>query len=226
MASMTALAVGGILGAFASAASAQLHARDLDRDGAADAYYDSTQHITWLADANLAAAQGQGSIFGPGAMSWSEASSWVAGLDVDSVAGWRLPRSFVPDLAGLCAGGSSAACSGRLTFDSELSRLWDQVGAGGPFANSRFGYWTGNTYTPVGEPTHFYTQIFSFDSGQRAMTDELSVPALHAWAVHDGDVGISPVPEPSTYALLLAGVVMIIAVARRHRPGHSQDEPR
>jgi hypothetical protein len=220
MASTTAVAVGGILCAFASAAGAQLQARDLDSDGAADAYYDSAQHVTWLADANLAASQGLGSGFGPGAMNWSEASSWAAGLDVDSVTGWRLPRSFVPDLASLCAGGSSAACTGRITFDSELSRLWDQVGAGGPFTNSHFTYWTGNTYTPVGEPTHFYTQIFSFDSGLRYMTDELSVPALHAWAVHDGDIGVSPIPEPSTQALLLAGLASILILARRRgEPG-------
>ena len=226
MTSTIAVAAGSILCVCASAVGAQLQARDLDRDGAADAYYDSAQRITWLADANLAAAQGHGSAFGPGAMSWPQASAWAASLDVESVTGWRLPRSFVPDLAGLCAGGDSAACTGRITFESELSRLWDQVGAGGPFANNSFGYWTGNTYTPVGEPTHFYAQIFSFDSGQRAMTDELSVPALHAWAVHDGDVGISPVPEPSTYALLLAGVAMVIVVAHRHRPGRSQGEPR
>lgn len=213
-----AVAVGSILGVIASAASAQLQPRDLDRDGAADAYYDRAQHITWLADADLAASQGRGSAFGPGAMSWPEATTWVAGLDVEGVTGWRLPRSFVPDLAGLCAGGNGAACTGRITFESELSRLWEQVGPAGPFANSLHGYWTGNTYTPVGDPGHFYVQIFSFATGQRFMTDELSVPALHAWAVRDGDVGLSPVPEPSTYALLLAGLALVVVMARRRGP--------
>ena len=46
--------------------------------------------------------------------------------------------------------------------------------------------------------------------------------ALAAWAVHDGDVGpafsaISAIPEPETYAMLLAGLGLVGFMARRRK---------
>jgi len=45
--------------------------------------------------------------------------------------------------------------------------------------------------------------------------------ALAAWAVHDGDVGqlslISQVPEPETYAMLLAGLGLLGFMAHRRK---------
>jgi hypothetical protein len=39
---------------------------------------------------------------------------------------------------------------------------------------------------------------------------------LYAWAVRDGDV-TSPVPEPETYAMMLAGLGLVSIVARRRK---------
>jgi PASTA domain/Bacterial Ig-like domain (group 2)/PKD domain len=55
-----------------------LRPRDLDGDGLADAYYDTAQDITWLADRTLPR------------LTLSEANSWVASLNVHGVTGWRL----------------------------------------------------------------------------------------------------------------------------------------
>ena len=57
-----------------------LKPRDLNADGAADAYYDTALNITWLANAN---------VIGP--TTWDPAMGWAAGLNVHGVMGWRLP---------------------------------------------------------------------------------------------------------------------------------------
>lgn len=38
---------------------------------------------------------------------------------------------------------------------------------------------------------------------------------LRSWAVRDGDVAVSPIPEPETYAMLLAGLALLGFQARR-----------
>ena len=58
---------------------------------------------------------------------------------------------------------------------------------------------------------------YSFYAGRQ---DNLANRALlHAWAVDDGDVGqiAAPVPEPETYALMLAGLATMVPLARRRR---------
>jgi hypothetical protein len=74
-----------------------LHARDLDGDPSSiEAYYDPSQDITWLADADA----GAGSSFDDGAsatdgrMTWDRAMAWAASLSFASPgagSGWRLP---------------------------------------------------------------------------------------------------------------------------------------
>lgn len=59
-----------------------LQGRDLDGNTATfEAYYDTTLDITWLADANAAGTM----------MTWADASTWAASLDINGVTGWRLP---------------------------------------------------------------------------------------------------------------------------------------
>ena len=58
---------------------------------------------------------------------------------------------------------------------------------------------------------------YSFHAGRQ---DPLSKSDhLYAWAVHSGDVGMmmAAVPEPETYALMLAGLSTVALVARRRR---------
>jgi hypothetical protein len=63
------------------------------------------------------------------------------------------------------------------------------------------GYWFGTAF-------HATTSAWNFYTGTGSQShDGVTVPA-GAWAVRDGDVAavLSPVPEPSTYAMLLAGL--------------------
>src|SRR5271167_300163 len=59
------------------------------------AVYDSTENISWVADANLASTSG----YAPGGlMTWSQA--WIASLNSASYLGvsdWRLPTNAQPD---------------------------------------------------------------------------------------------------------------------------------
>lgn len=57
-----------------------LKARDIDRDGTVDAYYDVSTNLTWLADANA-----------NDPMTFGAATSWADGLVVGSYSDWRLP---------------------------------------------------------------------------------------------------------------------------------------
>lgn len=194
--------------AASGASLAQLAARDINGDGSIDAFYDSVQNLTWLADATFAATTlGVVNDFRqPGEMTVQQSNAWASQLDIYGVTDWRLPVSFVPDVQALCDAGSGPACTGQgLRFDSELSRLYDQVGTASPFLNSNHLFWTGNYWTGA-YSTQQRVIYFSFGSGSTGSTDETGVPGGHAWAVRDGDVAVSAVPEPSTYALMLAGL--------------------
>ena len=65
----------------------------------------------------------------------------------------------------------------------------------------------------------------TFDSELSLLDDKVGgrnpfLPGAHAWAVHDGDVtsaAISPVPEPSSYALMLAGLAVVAGMLRSRR---------
>jgi len=43
------------------------------------------------------------------------------------------------------------------------------------------------------------------------------VPIMQLWAVHDGDIVAAAIPEPETYALLLAGLGLMGFVASRSK---------
>lgn len=191
-----------------------LLARDVNNDGTVDAYYDTALDITWLADANYALTSGyvtpDTSFPGlAGSMSQPLAKQFTQDLNLHGITGWRLPEAF--PLAG--CGQMPYDCDGS---PSELSHLMLTTlgGAGntGPFINMKDGYWTGTEffYEIVGPRTFVHT--FDFIRGKGGTTDELSL-ALFAWAVHDGD--IAAIPEPETCALMLAGLALLAARARR-----------
>lgn len=72
-----------------------LLARDINRDGTVDAFYDTVLDITWLADGNAGAGSAfdttGGSTATDGLMNWADAKAWAASLNVFGITGWRLP---------------------------------------------------------------------------------------------------------------------------------------
>lgn len=219
-----------------------LAARDINGDGAPDAYYDKTLDVTWLADANFAKTSGWASTFTlsqSGLLYWGAAEKWVGQLDIYGITGWRLPdinplNSISFDTS-YSPGGTTDLGSNITSKNHELSHLFyvtlGNIGAlttdgsnytscfnnfkgtclqnTGPFLNMKNGpYWYGERYGSTNA-----AWFFSADVGA---TSALSVSEYYqAWAVHDGDV--SPVPEPKTWALLLAGLGVIGGVIRRRR---------
>lgn len=169
-----------------SAHAQQLQPRDLDGDGTTDAYFDTAQAVTFLADANTFAA----SLFG--------------------VDGWRLP--IVSTFACTDADGASvqpAASVWCAPTESELSRLSTFA----PFENLQPIYWLG-TDVPAGPFNGGNATFYSLTAGH-GTTNERNGPAVR-WAVHDGDVGgnvasIAVVPEPETWAMFALGILALLA---------------
>lgn len=199
-----------------------LQSRDLNGDGAVDAYYQASQNLTWLADANLYATQGgvlnanpfsPGDSLMPGQLRFSNALSFVDNLAIGAVDDWRLPERLVP------AGGpntsvcSATACDPWSSWPSELSFLSVALGgSAGPFTNLQNGSYLTSTSGGVLEMRNLL-------AGTSLVTDETAFAYGFVLAVRSGDVGaaVTPVPEPSTYALMLAGMLGLALHSRRRK---------
>lgn len=183
----------------AGTAQAALQDRDLDKNGVTDAFYDTDLDITWLRAADVNGAQG-----------WNEAVNWAAGFSIGDFADWRLPTA---DLA--CS--STANCIG-----GEIGHLW-YIGLGNTFAGGltntggfqnleSFWYWSGSEPSPEAGVAY----AFNMRNGvQGTQFTSASSNQLFAMAVTNGDVGL--VPEPGTYALMLAGLTGMGLAATRKR---------
>jgi len=206
-------------------AEATLIDRGLFNDGLGGSVrliYDTDIDITWLGDANF----GAGSPFDSGVsntdglMSWQSAMDWAASLTVGGQTAWRLPATAQPDstcgiqsgLPSFPPGGFGLGCTG-----SEMGHLFNDEGitstTPGPFTNVQDGgYWSETEFIP--ETAGAF--IFLFNSGyQDAELKEDDPPfdpdhrPHYAWAVHDGDVSVTP--EPSTMLLFSSGLTGLIA---------------
>lgn len=207
-----ALAIG-----LSGTAQAALQGRDLNGSTSSfEAYYDTELNITWLADANLASSNtfGVSGIYG-GRMTWPTANTWVAAMNASNYFGyhdWRLPTS-------------TQNCNNYNCTQSELGHLF-YIELGGKDStsiaskhNANYSlfknlassqYWSGTPYTGG---LYRYAWAFDFGTGyQYQATYDISFYAL---AVHPGD--IAAVPEPESYAMMLAGLALVSVVAGRRR---------
>lgn len=206
-------------------AQAALHARD------GGMVYDDVNDITWLADMNYAKTSGHDSV---GLMDWSSAKAWAENLNYGGYSDWRLPTLNAGDTSCsnsfIAGGGFGRQYYGTGCTGGELSHLfvadlgnkpWESVldQAGDTdvqkanlalFSNTQsYVYWSGTEYAPyAGHAWYFCAYLGSQQCNG-------SYSALYAVAVRPGDV--AAVPEPQTYALLLAGLG-VVGVALRKRP--------
>lgn len=186
------LCAGALLAA--GTAQAALQDRDLDGDTLVDAFYDTDLDITWLRDADV-----------NGLMNWNTAVAWADGFSFAGYDDWRLPTTGV-------------ACAGFNCSSSEMGHLWYvELGnpAGGPMSNSgsfqglqAAQYWSGTEWAVVPG----YAWNFAMSTGNQGVSGKAA--PMYAIAVRPGDV--PAIPEPRTYALMLAGVGLLF-VARRRR---------
>lgn len=202
--------------------------------------YDSSQNITWLANANLAQSQGADAN-GDGFMVYQEALDWAADLIFfDSVRGvnldsWRLPTaSYVNP-------NTSTHMVGELeSLFYDLGGTWRQnlfeVNPADSdlalFSNIQTGWYWGEGSVSI----NLHQHMFSFDVGRTSLDagtsadcaqchnpHSINTSALlnrfdfYAWAVLDGDVGSASVPEPTTLLLLGAGLAGLAGLSRKKR---------
>jgi hypothetical protein len=181
-----------------------------------------------------------------GEMSWNEAQAWVAGMDSQNYLGsstWRLPT--LAPLNGTAFNFNAANYDGTTDFGynksgfkgDELSYLyyntlgnegatrisptftgWSACGNGstcltnpGPFTNVQTNYWYGTT-TSSGN-----AGVFGITAGNVFSNSTINA-RNSAMVVATGDV-LAAVPEPETYAMMLAGLGMIGLMVRRRNPG-------
>lgn len=204
----------------AGSAQAALH----DRGGGL--IYDDIQNITWLQDANYAKSSG---FDGGGVLGWAVANNWVAHLSYyDSVrdvtyTDWRLPSTLQPDAT---CGSQFDGSHGYSCTGSELGHLFyiDLGGVAGQdiththnanyslFSTIQGAYWS--ELRPGGT----LAWSFTMGSGYQGTQSTTSANYLSVWAVRDGDV--AAVPEPETYAMMLAGLILIGLVKRHNCNNH------
>lgn len=188
--------------------------------------YDDVLNITWLQDASYAKTSGYDS---DGQMDWYQATTWADSLTYfDSVRGvtyddWRLPITVQPDLS--CSQNEEGGSLGYGCTGSEMGHLYyvDLGGVAGTSLaeqhNANYSLFinvlhfeTNSAYwTSPGEPTAWH---FNFEDGGLGSRPPNSGGG-YAWAVRDGDV--AAVPEPSTYAMFLAGLGLVGLAVRPSR---------
>lgn len=173
------------------------------------AYYDTELDITWTANANANIN---------GTATWKDQVTWVAGLDINGVTGWRLPSMDVngDDAIAKCTT-DQAACK-----DNELGHLFN-YGAGtvfgsgitfnspSPFSNIQSDrYWT----TTEGTYDNSDRWVLLMNNGKQEARGTSNLE--HAWAVKSGDVRTMPVP--AAVWLFGSGLLGMIGAARRKSP--------
>ena len=163
--------------------------------------YDTDLNITWLANARAAAGSGFDDGFSTtdGRLTWDNANAWIASLSIDNVIGWRLPE--VNEMEHLFhVEGISAFSQGPFTLGPMPPNPHD----------SSWQWWSRTEFDP---DTVYDFDFFGGVTGL-AFTHLFSNNG-DAWAVHDGDV--TAIPEPETYAMLLAGLGLLGFMTRRRK---------
>jgi len=199
-------------------------------DSSAVFLYDTVLDVTWLRDANV-----------NDPITWDAAKSWASGLNSSATGGgftgWRLPTmpDVGTDACNYAASGTNCGYNVQTkregTVFSEMASLFydtlgnlaelsviEQFQSGygltntGDFQNMQSGaYWSGLQYGPF----TYDAWIFDMNYGRQGTDGKAN--SLYSLALRDGDVLLSAVPEPETYALMLAGLALVGAAARRRK---------
>jgi hypothetical protein len=216
-----------------------LQARDLDGNfsNGPEAFYDTAQGITWLADAFQARTSGYQArpYYPPGdSLIWPHALEWADNLVLYGIDDWRLPRSFDTGAPGCTILNVGGECGWNVNpASSELAHMFhvslgnvsylapngtQAPGGGlsntGPFFNLLAGYyWSETDYNTV------HAWNFNFNFGYQAPTIKTAQGSA-VWAVLDGDRGtpMTAVPEPGAAALMALGLTALVGRCRWRRP--------
>lgn len=207
-----------------------LHGHAVALDSAQAAFfYDSVLDVTWLRQASA-----------PQAQSWSQARDWAGGLQVGRFDDWRLPTTLDTGLPGCsritfdggdCGYNVPAGAPGAYSEMAHLFQVtlgnatayttagqfrgWDGQGHSWGLANTAGftglqpgNYWSGSAV--AGSPN--YAWSYHLGLGMQSLGEK--GVAMQALVLRNGDV-LSPVPEPSTWAMAAAGLLTLGWLQRR-----------
>lgn len=217
--------------------------------GSFEAYYDTDLNITWLADANVIGGAATWATANTWAANLSIVDAvnnitydnWrlptinpVNGVSFNYTNSYNGSTDIGYNVSeqGTAYAGSTGSEMAHLFYntlnnkgycDPALSTAGNcsgpQAGWGltntGPFTNIRAdqAYWFGTEYAPsVG-----YVWRFKMGDGYQGATTDYQ--HNYAWAVSSGDIGIASVPEPRAWGLMLSGLALVGAAARRRLVG-------
>lgn len=210
-----------------------LQARDINGDKIIDAYYDTVQDITWLADARITKTLG---LPDNGRMEWQPAMDFAANLQVYGVDGWRLYKTFPLNSKGKCTKvdvGYGIDCGYNVVPEtSEMAYLyyvtlgntgehdvvgWGQPGSNtGPFKNLGSNHFWSETDYDVSKPRAWNFGSSKGKGGYQDLGTKFAPNGRHhVWVVHDGDISVlstsmvSSVPEPATYRMMILGLIIV-----------------
>jgi hypothetical protein len=183
-------------------ANAAFEPRSLDADSfTVEAWYDTVAGKTWLKDltANALAAG-----LYPGSTSTSTftaASAWASGLVFGGTSDWRLPTLTE----------AQALQTAGLLTPAYFDGMGTGSGSGGFWREDYM--WTSTPLTPG------VSQYLLGISGSQVGVVNAAIydRGFQVFAVANGSVGVpvTPIPEPSTYLLMVLGVCSLALVRRR-----------
>ena len=178
------------------------------------AFYDDAADLTWLADANAAKTLNYDQ---DGKMTTVDAATWLAGLNVSGVTGWRLAVTLRPDSG--CNGIGGGTDTGYGCSGSELGNMFYNVLGGQNLSliadvhNANYDlftniqsdrYWssTQSQYNPTWQD--YFNSKNMYQSSSPTVTH-----VNYVWAVKSGNVSALPVPVPPTVWLFGIGLVVM-----------------
>lgn len=188
--------------------------RDINGDAVVDAYYDTALDISWYASTSSAV------------LPWPDAMTWVSQtFRPFNLGGWRLPTMANRSPHDCTSYGTEcginvdpATSEMAYMFYVELGNLPDQDNTG-PFSNFPMGL----RWTDVPDLGGGGAWSFHYMEGRQG--PEYAGDSQYVWPVHPGDVGLL-VPEPSSAALLLAGLALMVRRSCGGRNEAARTHPR
>lgn len=176
--------------------------------------YDTDRDLTWLANANAGAGSSfdDGNITTDGLMTWTAAMNWAGSLTYAGFSDWRLPSTAESSGTISCP---TLSCSspemGHLFYMELGGSSGSSIGAVhnadyALFPNLQSAiYWSSTA-----GPSNGYAYLFNFDNGHYGFQ---TINFEHyAWAVHNGDIGVSAVPVPTSAWLFASGLVGLVSL--------------
>ena len=208
--------------------------------------YDDVLNITWLQNANYAFTSGysianavgeveasQVNIQADGRMGWEAATTWVNQLTYADYNNWRLPSANLMNSSNPCEANDGSCDFGYNNTTAEVGHMFynnlNNVALTPILTNISFTDSSSGlikSFINVKSDKYWYQDnlesnsaedAWSFDASDGDNSDDAKVDSSYAWAVHDGDIGASPVPLPAGIYLFLSGLVGLGLIRNKRR---------